>query len=222
MSSPQPFECVDPEVWRLNSTVSNERRNWLLAPPSFDGIFELLKHRLTLEQVIKQRATDDKTVSRVVVKLRTSARAIDLFHNSSSGYRAQYYTDVGLGDAANKLVLEELLPIVVPLVLQLRPSLPIDFLDQSFGHPCAKVWIYQGLWLRHARSDHRVLEVPRWQSQLGSEKNRPRKLARWGCLAPDSESAFVIKGGFVFPDGRRRCDVPGKNRATEIHAFGFT
>lgn len=217
------FHRVAPEVWRLDSSLPIARKRRLHFSPPFQSIVASLRDQLAVEAVKCDPAKSGDEAYRVVVKLRATTKAIDLFHNSVSGYRAQYLGGSELGEAANSFALNELLPHVVPLIAgRGKSTVPAVVFEQSLRHPWAKLWIHQGLWLRHARRDHRVLLVQQWEAQLSSEVKRCRKLARWGCLAPELESAFVIKGGFVYPSGVHRFGTPPKDRAADLHACGFT
>ena len=222
MTPSSKFSRSDPERWCLDSALPSERRCRLLSSPSYEDIVAFMKNDLTLETARCQRATSGEKAYRVVVKLRSTSAAVDLFHNSVSGYRAQYLLSTSNGEAANSYALEELLPTVAPLLLKRRPTFPAVILEQSLRHPWTKMWIHQGVWLRRARTDQQVLHVPDWESQPSSSLPRAKKLARWGKLAPDTESAFVIKGGFVLPDGSHRFGQPPKNRAEDLHTCGFT
>lgn len=216
------FTRIQPDVWRLERAITGKRRRRLLQPPEYEEIIALLLRDVTLEMARCQRAKDGERAYRVVTKLRATPTVIDLFHNAASGYRAQYLAGTSIGEAANEYALSTLLPAVVPLLLANRPDFPNLVLEQSLRHPWTKIWIHQGLWLRRARRDQQNLRVLSWESRAGSSEPRTRKLVRWGLLTPDSESSFVIKGGFVFLDGRHRLGKPPKNRAEDIHTCGFT
>lgn len=216
------FAHIGPEVWRLDGAICGARRRWLLQPPDYDEIIKRLLRDVSLEVARCQRAKGSAKAYRVVAKLRTTPLAIDLFHNSVAGYRAQYLSGASVGEAANAHALSALLPAVVPLLLQRRPNFPSVVLEQSLSHPWTKIWIHQGLWLRHARREEQVLQVPSWAARATSNEPRVKKLVRWGSLAPETEQSFVIKGGFVFLDGSHRLGEPPKNRAEDIHTCGFT
>ena len=202
--------------------MPTRRRHMLLSSPSYVEIIAAMTHKMELEALCCQRAESGELAYRVVAKLSSTPATIDLFHNSATGYRAQYLLGEAIGEAANDYALTQLLPAIALLVLKRRPICPAAVLEQSLRHPWTKVWVHQGPWLRHARKDEWVLRVPDWQGQATSANARSGKLIRWGMLAPDTEAAFVIKGGFVFSDGRHRLGEPPKNRAQDIHSCGFT
>lgn len=216
------FTRIEPDEWRLDGAVPGARRRLLLEPPDYNEIVEHLLQDISLEDARCQRAEDSVKAYRVVTRLRTTPRAIDLFHNSAGGYRAQYLSSASLGEAANNYALLTLVPVVVSLLLQKRVNFPSVVLDQSLRHPMTKIWIHQGRWLRCARRDQHVLKIPSWASRAASSEPRIRKLVRWGMLVPDEESSFVIKGGFVFMNGRHRLGELNKNRTQDIHTCGFT
>jgi hypothetical protein len=158
------FECAGPEDWRLEASVPSKRRRQLLKPPSFARIVASLLHNLAIEDIHWQRAKSGEPAFRVIAKLRATATAVDLFHNSAGGYRAQYMVSIEAGEVANQFALDEILPVVVPHLRRRRPSIASS-LEQSLRHPWAKIWIHQGQWLRYARRENRVLRVPAWVAQ---------------------------------------------------------
>ena len=190
--------------------------------PPYEEIVELLRSKIRVQRAVRQRAKTGDEAYRLVVLFTAADAAVDLFQNSATGYRAQYLAGPPLGDQANRLVLDTLLPDTYRLIEKLRPSLPQTFVKASLGHPWVKIWVHQGPWLRSARREDRVLHVAKWEPKLRSDDERERKLARWGMLAPEFEKSFVIKGGFVQPTGQVRLGEPPKNRPIDLHTCGFT
>ncbi len=217
------FHRVAEEEWEFVDGYRSCDKRRLLNGPPYEEIVAALCRRLELESVRWQKLKAGEDAHRVVIKLRSTVDAVTFFHNSSSGYRAQYWRSIASGEAANRLALDTLFPHVVPLVQShgmKQARLPT--LDQSLHHPAAKIWIHQGSWLRYARREDRVLRVQSWQSQLNSEDKRRRKLARWACLAPQHESSIILKGWFMLPNGLPWTGSPHKQRSEEIHLCGFT
>jgi hypothetical protein len=148
---------------------------------------------------------------------------LDTFFNSAAGYRAQYLSETRLGQAANRLVLDALLPKVLRSIEKASADPDRqEFAEQSLLHPWSKVWVHQGLWLRHARREHRVLQVPEWQAELSSENMHRRKLARWGSLAPEHESCLLLKGGYVQSGDHLMFGKSPTERDQSLHELGFT
>jgi len=147
---------------------------------------------------------------------------VDLFHNSARGYRAQYYSSIKAGERANVYALRSLAARVVELS-QAAPkrTCPPNFIARSIASSHAKLWIHQGLWLRHARSRDSELFVSRWLERQRSTDAKQRKKARWAALAPRTECRIDIKGAYFRLDGKSLGTLkPG--RSSDIHYLGFT
>ncbi|NMG43041.1 hypothetical protein GPA22_04770 [Aromatoleum toluvorans] len=177
---------------------------------------------LDLLRAIAQPAPNGQPGHRVSAQFRADKNAVDLFFNSSSGYRAQYLQDVHLGDKANRFTIEALEPALYEAI-RLVPNNDklLQIFEASLAHPWAKVWIHQGPWLLWSKRIERVLIVPSWQAELGSQDKRRRKLARWGALAPE-ETRFILKGGYVDSGTLLMSGKSAETRRQEIHCLGFT
>lgn len=216
------FDRASEGIWILSDRIKRSRRRRLLQPPSFEGMVETLWREALVERVKCEKAPNGQSGHRSVVVLRTKPHVLDQFFNSASGYRAQYLLRAALGDKANRLVIRTILPEVLATLDRESRSNQRALVKSSLLHPWAKVWIHQGLWLRRARREHRVLLIPAWQRQLSANDRRRRKLVRWGALAPSRETRFLLKGGYV--RGRKWLKVgkPSVTRARELHELGFT
>lgn len=214
---------VEPGEWVLSQGVGGARLRRLLCAPEFPKVVRRLLSGARVQGVVRERLGSARDCARVVVCLAVGREILDLFHNSSSGYRAQYYRGPACGDAANDFVLE-MLGAQVPALLRSLPGweAAIEWAQASMRAPGAKVWIHQGLWLRHAKREDRVLRVPRWQTPR-SECPRCCKLAQWGMLAPAPMGVGLLelKGGFLDKDGRA-VGTKKPQRALELHSLGFT
>ena len=62
-----------------------------------------MTHKMELEALCCQRAESGELAYRVVAKLSSTPATIDLFHNSATGYRAQYLLGEAIGEAAKKV-----------------------------------------------------------------------------------------------------------------------
>ena len=213
------FDRASRYAWILSDSVKGWRRRRLLRPVSIEGIVENLRRNSRVECVRRERASGGQAGHRSVVVLRATARVLDQFFNSCSGYRAQYLVRPTLGNKANRYVICEMLPKVLAAITSESKR---AFVEASLAHPWAKVWIHQGAWLRRARRKDRVLLVDSWQAELRARDRDRRKLARWGTLAPKNETRFMIKGGFVHGINRVKSGKPPLVRARELHELGFT
>jgi len=217
------FECLSAGSWALGPTVEAKRRARLLQSPAFESLVEELNHTFQIERVQYQWAPGNQLGHRCIVILRAASEVLDRFFNSASGYRAQYLAHPNTGDRANRLVIDTLHTKVVHAIAERNPGkAEREFAEASLAHAWAKVWIHQGLWLRQAKREHRVLLVPTWQSELASGDKRRRKLVRWGALAPAQESRLLLKGGYVRDGTELEVGKSPFSRAQELHELGFT
>ncbi|MFQ6021869.1 MAG: hypothetical protein ACE5NW_04040 [Acidiferrobacterales bacterium] len=175
-----------------------------------------------MERIRRERAPEGQAGHRSVVVLRVEPEALDRFFNSASGYRAQYLVQPELGNKANCIVIGKLLPKVLRALDRRSKQAERAFVESSLSHPWSKVWIHQGLWLRRAKREHRVLLVQAWQAEITSRDHRRRKLARWGALAPAHEIHLLVKGGYLCRGDELDVGKPPSMRARELHELGFT
>jgi hypothetical protein len=227
------WQIVAEDVWLLDSSVNSCRRAALIDGRGFDRIVADVLESLEIVDIRFKPLKNDKNKSlkrgerdkRAVVKLRSSPEAVDQFHNSSSGYRAQYYVSTELGANANRMVVEALSARILEFAERVDlPKVSPSLLSTSLHHPQSKVWIHQGPWLIFSHCEDRVLRVPRWQVGLNSLDKDVRKLARWASLAPWAEAGIDVKGGLLSPCGE---PVLGKgkaasDRSASLHSIGFT
>lgn len=221
------FSRIDDDRWVVDASVEPVRRRRLLQAPSFDRLVgEMLRgakvEALKWESAPKRNGRREPG-RRYVIKVRVDPARLDLFFNSSSGYRAQFLAGAQLGRRADRHVLDVAMrELASQLASRYGPAHPQASVEASIAHPRAKVWIHQGLWLRFARRDDRVLKVAAWQTRLESDDKNRRKKARWGMLAPDAESLLLLKGAYF--DGGTPLDI-GKSpaaRSRDLHELGFT
>jgi hypothetical protein len=213
---------VDAEHWRLSERVTAKQRAQLLRGPSFEQIVERIASEMRLVALSRERARKNRLYFRAVLTIEVHASTVDLFHNSASGYRAQYYSSIKAGERANLYALKTLAPRIVRLskALSKRTCQP-GWLARSITDPSAKLWIHQGLWLRHAKSSDAVLLVSRWLKQCRTADPKRRKKAFWATLAPRSESRIDIKGAYFSKSGHALGTLK-PSRAADIRNLGFT
>lgn len=217
------FDCLTSDEWQLAQVVDDDRRQRLLYPSDFEDIVYKMLGQLELLRLAAEPAPKNQRGHRVSAQLRSEKTAVDLFFNSSSGYRAQYLRDADLGKKANRFVIDELIRVLSRAVCEptTEEGLRLIF-EASIAHPWAKVWIHQGPWLLFSRRSQRVLLVPSWQSELNSPDKHRRKLARWGSLAPAEETRLILKGGYVDSGALLMTGKSADTRGQELHSLGFT
>jgi hypothetical protein len=217
------FEQISADSWVLGPTVEVKRRARLLQSPGFEHLVAELNHTSQIERVQYQGVPGNQLVGhRCIVVLRAESELLDRFFNSTSEYRAQYLAHPNTGDKANRLVIDTLYTKVVHALAEQSGKMERKFAEASLAHAWAKVWLHQGLWLRQAKREHRLLHVPTWRSELALGDKRRRKLVRWGSLIPAQESRLLLKGGYVRDDTELEVGKPPFRRAQELHELGFT
>lgn len=233
------FALIHETKWQLEHDESCKYRYKKLTKSTpynkiIENIFDINKSKLevavqgigenNIEKLPRHYQNSAKNLVRIFAKIHTSSDNVDYFHNSSSGYRAQYLQSPECGEHANKFAVDffrrsiEKLEIVAP-----KRSKKWSLLaEASLSHCDAKIWIHQGLWLRYNQSPGIRLDAWRKDSSV-VYSTRENNLLRWGSLCPDHEEIIEIKGGYVFKDTLEQLDFNLKPfRKDEIHRFGFT
>ena len=216
------FAVISESLWKFAESVPLSRRDHLLHGRSYERtVAEMLSSctRLTF-----QKQQDCKrSGARCIVTAHVDPSRLDRFFSSSCGYRAQYLLNPDDGHLADHYAIEASLSFFLrSLSVEARRAKDKAFIEASLQHPWAKVWPYQGLWLRRARRSDRVLLVPSWQRELASPDKHRRRLARWGSLAPNLDPRIQFKGGFVQGSKHLFVGKPQAKRAHKINELGFT
>ena len=144
---------------------------------------------------------------------------VDLFHNSAAGYRAQYYRSVRTGESANEYALRQLVPPIIQLLGDVRkPTCPSWWVERSLLHSEAKLWIHQGLWLRHSKKSDGKLAVRRWLAYKWKKTHQQL----WPRLIPRNETRIELKGGPLTIDGTPLTRSVKPTRGRQIFEAGYT
>lgn len=189
----------------------------------FEQIVSLVYGGANISKYGRERHRSKKNFYRVVVTLEMGSDVVDRFHNSASGYRAQYYCGVRTGEKANRYAVKTLLPRVIELLAaEPKRTCPVQWVRKCLQSAQAKLWIHQGRWLRSARRADRNLQVQRWLQELESQDAAERKKALWASLTPNEETKIVLKGAFVKLDCSKVAKSTKPSRSRDIRDFGFT
>ena len=216
------FVRVAPEEWNLSDQLPARRRRQLQSGPGYEQIVAKMVKEASLIDIRRERARGDAQFFRAVITIQVRPSTLDLFHNSASGYRAQYYRSAELGIQANSFAMHRLITRIHPLLdTKEKRTCPVAWVEMSLQDPDAKVWLRQGIWLRHARRVDSNLFVARWMAQYASANDKRRKNAIRAVLTPGDESLIELKGGFITVTGRR-LGSQKPERANDIHELGFT
>jgi hypothetical protein len=202
MAGMSVFKLAPVSQWNVapSRSVSRARRERLLGNTSFKSIVARTSSEARLVRVSRQAGTDRKHLGRhrYVVTLAVAPSTIDLWHNSRGSIRAQYYLSPKLGDAANAYAVA-ILGALAGRLFQNDSRRRRHWPDAatSICHAQARVWIYQGLWLWHAKRTDRLLRASGWRVITENSAKRERKLMNWGMLVPKNETKIVLKGQWL-------------------------
>jgi hypothetical protein len=223
------FVSLSSKIWILDSSIADsDRRQALLAPPSFEQNVAELCNAVSIRAVKSERMENwngpSPSPQRVTVILEVSDECnfVDVFHNSATGVRAQCLHSVELGAAALEYARNELRAKAL-LLAQMRPggASRNEVVEQSLNLSSTKVWIHQGHWLRHARMADKHLRIAQWEANEATASVDERRLLRYGSKAPRTPAAVDVIGGWTHPSGQ----IFGKPlalRPLQVHKFGFT
>ena len=113
------FRLVNYADWGIDRSVSRARRARLLGKLSFEAIVERLLSEVRIMRITHEKGDNTKRgLHRWVITLIANPHTIDLWHNSRGGYRAQYYVDPAIGDAANTYACRALVSVAQRLIEQ--------------------------------------------------------------------------------------------------------
>lgn len=169
----------------------------------------------------------EKKARQIIFRLSVSPRTCDLFYNARDGLRARYWQSPQEGHAANREILNLLIPRLLRVVRQSPPrvakpqstsQMTIDDIEISLRAWSAKIWPcefdpngirtmpYEGL---------PQLDVARWRTKE-LETGDPRW--RWTPCDRDLE----VKGALIALDGGECVPASKVRRAEDINETGFT
>jgi hypothetical protein len=216
------FARISEAEWRFSDALDRERRAWLQNSPRYEQLVNNILRDLSLVNCQRELSKGKRGYNRVMVTVQADAATLDQFYSSATGYRAQYYASATLGVEANRFALDIFLPRVVALIACLnKRTCPASFVEQSLRDQDAKLWLYQGTWLRYARKSDRNLLVARWLARQHDPIAIIRKRAKRSMLTPASETLLELKGGFLSATGEPLGTFK-LDRAEHIHELGYT
>ncbi len=210
-------------LWKISIDVELERRNGLVSSPNFENILENIKKSVRKISLKREPCDDIPGYYRVVAVLECrNCEPIDQFHNSTTGYRAQYLSSPEDGDKANSFAVNILASLVQKRLKDRKPwHWDLAWAHASISDPSAKIWIHQGLWLRHAREVCQELIVDAWNRNRYTCNRYLKKKKRYGRILPGCENRIDFKGAWVSDNGEVISTLK-PSRADSIHKHGFT
>lgn len=184
----------------------------------------------------KEGDREAKNKARAEFLFKVCPETLDVFFNSSQGYRAQYYLDPQRGIECNRLVIDVVKGKLIEAARQSNRSvMTLEQVQKSLEYGSAKIWIYEhdSTLDQTSRDPEQIvaLEVPRWVEamkqvlaawdahQQPSSTTKTRALL--GVQAPEGSRMEVL--GAWLDDNDKEFVVPSKvNRVQHIHQYGFS
>ena len=217
---------IPSDRWRVSALVRRPRAAWLNSSPDFTAIIEQLLNGLAGVKLKKEPCKKDPGHFRLLATLSFhNINLVDAFHNSSSGYRAQYLESTEIGERANAFAVDRFKTAIIDRFERSFPTAwDREWAYKSLHSRLAKTWIHQGLWLRHARESCEDLVVDDWLVARGNPDPEIRKKARYGRILPFGGSEIDFKGGWVkeFQGSLVTRETFKPDRAHCINKYGFT
>lgn len=165
-----------------------------------------------------------------------SAETLDLFFNSSQGYRAQYYLDPQQSIECNRFLVDMVKGRLIEAAMQSNQNrMTIEQIRKSLEYRSAKIWIHENSSTldQKSRDPEQIvaLEIPRWVEAMNQvlaawNKNQQpsptiQTRALLGVQAPEG-NLMEILGAWLDSDNKEFV-VPSKvYRAQHIHRYGFS
>jgi hypothetical protein len=216
------FAAISEQEWIIASTIKRGRRRQLLHGPPFEVIIERIKNNMTFLTIKREVFNDCPNTYRFEIVIKLKPKIVDLFHNSASGYRAQYFNSVENGEKANLYAIKTIFDKLMNLISKNpKRTCPKEVVREALANRHAKIWIHQGKWLILRRKSERNLTPKRWLNEIPkNDKDKKRKL--WAKLTPNDETRLKLKSALVKEDGTLLDWNHKPNRGNDIHNFGYS
>lgn len=104
----QTFAHISSHEWRFSLGLDERRREALSRDIGFELIIGMIEGQALVASHGCERLPHDHHYRRAIVTLKLNSHTTDLFYNSASGYRAQYYQAIQTGERANTYAVQQL------------------------------------------------------------------------------------------------------------------
>ena len=195
--------------WTFSALVGEVRASQLLAWQSFEEIIDEFS-ACTVAPLYWEPATAPhlEDCHRASFELAVSLELFDGFFNAPAGYRGQYAASESVGEAANRRLIEALLP---RLLRAENPSaIEPRLIEASLRGKQAKTWIVESAVEDQLTHPEKFISFPEW------EFNEPDGQ---GLRAPQG-TALEVKGAWLDRDGREVVNQAKCRRSTNIYKTG--
>lgn len=209
--------------WQYSSAVDQARQNRLLAVSSFYDVVDQIEKELTILCYHTQHCDDAYGYARSVFCIRVPEEVFDIFFNSPSGYRANYFSSPSLGLQQNHFLIQRLFLKLSLWAQQSVGGYSADFAQKSMLSISSKAWLAEcsmeicdackGEW--SASSDGNAeISNSRWE-----QSSQPN--SRYGIKAP-LHTKIRLFGAFLNNRGDEFIPARKRDRDKQIHDTGWS
>ena len=200
--------------WEFTGEVDEARAARLHSWTDFRPIVLALKVVVSVDTFWWEpyRDANLKGCNRASFTLKVPSPLYDAFFNSPNGYRGQYARASGLGEAANRLLLDELEDLLLGGQFNRPLDATPDRIRLSLRGTDAKVWIVEDEVEDQLAADHPAISYAPW------ERNT---LDGQGLRAPVG-SLLEVKGAWLDSEGNERRNPIKSYRSLHISERGYS
>ena len=184
----------------------------------------------------KEGHKEAKDKIRAEFYFKVDRKTLDLFFNSSEGYRAQYYIDPQWGTKCNRFMIDAVKEKLIDVARQSSQSMmTFEQVKKSLESDSAKIWIHENdSTLSQTDKDPTeivALEISRWVQAMSQvlvawAKHQQviptiQSRALLGVQAPEGSRMKIL--GAWLDNNNQEFVVPSKvHRSLHIHQYGFS
>jgi hypothetical protein len=206
------------DIWKFVGKSDEQRLSLLSQPFVFDELILKLKQEMQVVCFHRDVCDKDNTYSRPMFCVYIGFTLFDLFFNSASGYRGQYFESPNQGNNANRRLLDTLSPLLVNWALANNQPIDLDWLNTSLSQNSSKAWLVEYYALNCQECDNEWTSS--YKPELMIENQRWNKSSN-GAQAPQF-SKIRIFGGFINHQKDEWVADHKKCRATHIWQNGWS
>lgn len=218
--------------------VSDERRLYMEEPRLFEDVLRAVTDDAKdIAYRTKRGCIETKGHTRAEFRLSVTLRTYDLFFNSRSGYRAQFYYDQERGMQQNRAILTRLRAVLLDAASakDRHATFTIAHVERSLDVPSAKIWINEDTSSLDQKSIDATaltaINVPHWaRAARKAEASirhgftlRPaaQQKALLGVQAPTGTELKVLGAWLDDRSGLEFVAPSKRNRTRQIRVYGF-
>jgi len=207
--------------WDYSPIEDASRRTWLESAPPFDEIAKAVAGSMRILCTHCDSCDEAPGYWRIVCCVSVDRFLFDRFFNAQSGYRGCYFISPEEGLRANAHLLQLIAPVLS--AFKVHPQMTASRAEQSLSLPSAKAWLAEaglrfcslceGEWTATQDDTAEILNG-RWEDGGDPKAKAGRKAPRFEKLR--------IMGAFVDERGKEYVAMRKRDRAQQIHAFGWS